>query len=254
MLRTTKNMKEKYEQIQNYILKLIPEKWEEIHLYASVYPKAKNNQSGELFFYYLPKGLLKKRPINVYEVPKRFNINEIQYLKIVEELYKCIKTLRQDFEDTEQELWTNLTISIANCKFKIEYNYDELPSTDKDIYVRNVIWMYKNLKVGGDNKEERKILDEYFTDSQNPKVQTYETGFYMKNENNTIGFDKDNVGAQDFIMYEKDDILNVSTNFKNKLFGNTTFSKKEKAEVKQNEQEENEQVEEKKTKNQILDN
>ena len=36
MLRTTKSMKEKYEKIQNYIFKLIPEKWEEIYLYASV--------------------------------------------------------------------------------------------------------------------------------------------------------------------------------------------------------------------------
>ena len=46
-----------------------------------------------LFFYYLPKGILKKRFINVYEVPKRFNINEEQYLKIVEELELIIKIL-----------------------------------------------------------------------------------------------------------------------------------------------------------------
>ena len=51
MLRTTKNMKEKYENIQNYIFNLIPEKWEEIYLYASVYKEEKNSQSGELFFY-----------------------------------------------------------------------------------------------------------------------------------------------------------------------------------------------------------
>ena len=114
MLRTTKNMKEKYESIQNYIFTLIPEKWEEIYLYASVYKRENNSQSGELFFYYLPKGILKRRFVNAYEVPKRFNINEEQYLKIVEELYVCIKSLRQDFIDSEQEIWTNLTISIAN--------------------------------------------------------------------------------------------------------------------------------------------
>ena len=117
MLRTTKNMKEKYESIQNYMFTLIPEKWEEIYLYASVYKEEENSGSGEMFFYYLPKGILKKKYINVYEVPRRFNINEEQYLKIVEELFRCIKSLRQDFIDTEQKVWTNLSISIANLKF-----------------------------------------------------------------------------------------------------------------------------------------
>ena len=36
MLRTTKLMKDKYEKIQKYLFSMIPEKWEEIYLYASV--------------------------------------------------------------------------------------------------------------------------------------------------------------------------------------------------------------------------
>ena len=35
-------------------------------------------------------------------------------------LYNCIKELHQDFIDTEQEIWTSLTISIANFRFKME--------------------------------------------------------------------------------------------------------------------------------------
>ena len=84
MLRTTKNMKEKYEKIQNYLFDLIPEKWDEIYLYASIIDRQEETLTGEMFFYYIPKGILKKKPINVYEVPKRFNINETEYLKIVE--------------------------------------------------------------------------------------------------------------------------------------------------------------------------
>ena len=118
MLRTTKNMKDKYEKIQSYLFDLIPEKWDEIYLYASIIDRAGDVQSGEMFFYYIPKGLLKKKPVNVYEVPKRFNINESDYLKIVDDLYKIIKELRQDFIDTEQDLWTNITISIFNLSSK----------------------------------------------------------------------------------------------------------------------------------------
>lgn len=253
MLRTTKNIKERYEKIQNYIFSLIPEKWEEIYLYASVpfgdedfwntgKKNKENEPRGELFFYYLPKGILKMRPINVYEVPQRFNINEEQYLKIVEELYNSIKDLQHDFIETEQEIWTNLTISIANFKFKVEYMYDELPITPEQIHERNVIWMYKYLKHGGDNKEDRKILDNYYTNMSPLKKETYETGIYLKTDNNTITFDKEESNNAEFVIYEKDEIANILNKTKNKI-----HHSKEKKQV-----EENEPEEEKGSKNQIL--
>ena len=250
MLRTTKNMKEKYEQIQNYIFTLIPEKWDEIYLYASVYKEKINSQSGELFFYYLPKGILRKKYINVYEVPKRFNINEEQYLKIVEELFKCIKSLRQDFIDTEQDVWTNLTISIANLKFKVEYNYENLPVTNSEIFKRNVIWKYNYLKIGGESREERRILDKYFSNDKKPKKQIYETGLYIKTDNNIIGFDKENIQAKEFVMYEKDEIVSKASNLKSKILSNAVYAKDKNKKVKK----EQEQIENKKSKNQILDN
>lgn len=193
MLRTTKNMKDKYEKIQNYLFDLIPEKWDEIYLYASIIDRAGDVQSGEMFFYYLPKGLLKKKPVNVYEVPKKFNINEADYLKIVDLLYQTIKDLRQDFIDTEQDLWTNLTISIAHSKFKVEYFYDKISQEEYASYVRHVIWRYKYLHIGGEIKEERKILDKYFEKNIEAieKKEEYQTGLYIKTANNLVGFDRE---------------------------------------------------------------
>ena len=257
MLRTTKSMREKYEKIQNYIFSLIPEKWEEIYLYASVVTNSENKQTGELFFYYIPKGILKKRAINVYEVPKRFNINEEQYLKIVEDLYKCITELKQDFIDTEQDIWTNLTISIANCKFKVEYNYDILlPMTEEEIFQRNTIWKYKYLNLGGETKEERKILDEYFSVSKPTKKETYETGLYMKTDSNSISFDKEDSFHREFILYEKDDVLNKAESIKNRIFRNSSNNKnmnKNVVEDKNNLEKNEEKTQQKKSKNQILD-
>lgn len=193
MLRTTKNMKDKYEKIQNYLFDLIPEKWDEIYLYASIIDRAGDVQSGEMFFYYLPKGLLKKKPVNVYEVPKKFNINEADYLKIVDVLYQTIKDLRQDFIDTEQDLWTNLTISIAHSKFKVEYFYDKISQEEYASFVRHVIWRYKYLHIGGEIKEERKILDKYFEKNIEAieKKEEYQTGLYIKTANNLVGFDRE---------------------------------------------------------------
>lgn len=255
MLRTTKTMKEKYEQIQNYIFTLIPEKWEEIYLYASVYKEEENSGSGEMFFYYLPKGILKKKYINVYEVPRRFNINEEQYLKIVEELFRCIKSLRQDFIDTEQKVWTNLSISIANLKFRIEYKYDDLPKTEKEIFERNVIWKYKYLKIGGDSKEERKIFESYFDGGNEQKSELYETGLYVKTENNNISFGKEDIAARDFVMYEKDELLSKASTIKSKIFSNAVYNKDKNKHAKEEKYRDAETVQsEKKTKNQILDN
>ena len=265
MLRTTKNMKDKYEQIQSYLFSLIPEKWEDIYLYASVNINNDKDKKGELFFYYQPKGLIKKKMINVYEVPQRFNINEEQYLKIVEDLYNCIKSLQKDFIDTEQELWTNVTISIHNFKFKVEYFYDEIPMDEEELMKRNVIWRYKYLGIGGDDKKERKILDEYYTSLTPAKKEIYETGIYLKTDMNWVGFDKEenSNSLNEFVLYEKDDITNMLNKTKTKF---SVFNKnKEDKENKKDEKDEakpsnnsedsnNEEDGQPRSKNQILNN
>ena len=54
MLRTTKNMRDKYEKIQTYLFDLIPEKWEEIYLYASVIDKTRYRDNGRNVFLLSP--------------------------------------------------------------------------------------------------------------------------------------------------------------------------------------------------------
>ena len=77
---------------------MIPEKWDKIYLYASIIDQINNLQTGELYFYYYPKGILKKNPVNVYEIPYKFNLEEEMYLKLVEKLYNSIKELRKLFK------------------------------------------------------------------------------------------------------------------------------------------------------------
>ena len=238
MLRTTKNMREKYEKIQSLIFSLIPEKWEAIYLYASVISGTGNSQTGELFFYYIPKGILRKKPINVYEVPQRFNINEEQYLKMVGELYKNIKELKQEFIDMDQDLWTNLTISINNMRFKIEYNYEQLPMDEIESNERRVIWRYKYLKIGGEKKEEKKILDEYFSKKiitkKKRKDEVYETGLYMKTDSSSVGFDKEDVSSnpKEVIVYEKEEQEEKSEN--EEINNNENIKKDEDKKQKEN--------------------
>ena len=96
MLNHTKKIKEIYEDIQRKLFYMIPEKWDKLYLYSSILDEPdKEGKTGELFFYYIPKGRLKKKPVNVYEIPARFNLEENQYFKLVQLLYIKIKELRK---------------------------------------------------------------------------------------------------------------------------------------------------------------
>ena len=80
MLSTNK-LRSIYSKIQTILFYMIPEKWDSIYLYASIIEQVNHLETGEMFFYYYPAGLIKKNPINVYEIPNKFNIEEEEYMK-----------------------------------------------------------------------------------------------------------------------------------------------------------------------------
>lgn len=191
MLRHTRKIKELYEDIQRCIFKMVPEKWDSLYLYASVVEGQK--ETGEMFFYYIPKGIFKKKPVNVYEIPSKFNIDESEYLKLVDNLYAKIKELRQEFKKLELgETWSNVTIIIHNSRFMVEYDYEDLKDNPLSSYERHVIWRCKYLGISFEqlNKEEKEILRKY---ASGPKilarVERYDAGIYIKDLNNVITYD-----------------------------------------------------------------
>lgn len=194
MLKHTKKISELYEDIQRKIFYMIPEKWESVYLYASVVEQ-EGKEVGELFFYYVPKGIFKKNPVNVYEIPAKFNIDEQDYLKLVDELYEKIKELRREFKKLEiSETWSNVTMIIHNSRFMVEYHYEDLVNNPFSSYERHVIWRCKYLDIAIEqlNKEEREILKKY---AAGPKildrVERYDAGIYIKDVQNTVDYDTD---------------------------------------------------------------
>lgn len=197
MLNHTKKVKEIYEDIQKKLFYMIPEKWDKLHLYSAVFDEPdQEGRTGELFFYYIPKGILKKKPVNVYEIPFKFNLDESQYLRLVQLLYEKIKELRQEFRKSERkEIWTNLTISIQNLKFKVEYDYTDLNSSDFTSYERHVIWRYENLGIGEEqvNKEEKEILKRYLLGARTlARREHYDSGIYIQDIENVIAYSTEN--------------------------------------------------------------
>lgn len=192
MLNHTKKIKQIYEVIQKMIFYMIPEKWDKLYLYSSVIDMPEQKTTGELYFYYIPKGILKKKPVNVYEIPNKFNIDENEYLKLVKTLYDKIKQLREEFKKSETGMiWSNITITIQNLKFKVEYNYEDLMNDYFNSYERHIIWRYQYLGINETqvSKKDKEILNRYLLGARIlPRKEHYEAGIYIKDIENMVAY------------------------------------------------------------------
>lgn len=229
MLNHTKKIKEIYEDIQKKLYYMIPEKWESLYLYSSVLDEPdKEGKTGELFFYYIPKGIFKKKPINVYEIPSKFNLDEMQYMKLVEGLYEKIKELRKEFMKSERgKIWTNITIIIHSFKFKVEYDYTDLINSDFSNFERHVIWRYEYLGIGIEqlNKEEKEIIKRYKLGAKSIlRKEHYDSGIYIQDIGNAVVYSK-----EDYDEKNEDEIKEETNGIKNKnqiLFAQEISEKK----------------------------
>ena len=132
-----------YSEIQKKLFYIIPEKWESIFLYASIIDVPRGRPKGEMYFYYFPKGIIKKKPVNCYEIPSLFDIDEEEYSKFITDLYYTIKSLRDSLIKHKRKVWSNIIISIEDFQFKIEFGYKNLNTLPFDSYERHIIWRYK---------------------------------------------------------------------------------------------------------------
>ena len=184
-----------YSEIQKKLFYIIPEKWESIYLYASVIDMPNQKPIGEMYFYYLPKGIIKKKYVNGYEIPALFNIDEEQYSKLITDVYNKIKLLRERFTASKSKAWSNMTITIQNSQFKVENDYENLKESQFDSYERHVIWRYNYLKEETDilSRKDKKIINSYLNDNQldvPQKRDTYIEGIYKLPVKNIIDFEK----------------------------------------------------------------
>ena len=186
-----------FTEIQKKLFYMIPEKWDAIYLYASIIEDAFKKPVGEMYFYYLPKGILKRKPVNVYQIPGMFNIDEESYNAIIHKLYSDIKRLRDVHRNIKPDLWTNLTITIHNCQFKIEYGYEDLrQNVEFSPYERHIIWRYKYLGIDPElqTREEKSIIDRYLNSTaiqlEKENNDVYLEGVYRQPVHNIIDYEK----------------------------------------------------------------
>lgn len=242
---TTPEVKKIYASLQKQLFYLVPEKWDKIYLYASVIEQMMNLETGELFFYYFPKGILKKNPVNVYEIPSKFNLNEEVYIKLVEKLYHTIKELRDVYKKHSEKVWSNITIKLIGLKFEIEFNYENLTYSKYSSTERHIIWKYKNLDLSIEsfNRKERKLiekyLDEYVLDIGS--TETYTESIYKRPIKNVVEYNKENTQEQSKEYIQETEIERLSRENKQRIKEQATYTyiKKERKSLKKRYQQEN---------------
>ena len=184
-----------FSEIQKRLFYMIPQKWDAIYLFASIIEESFKKSQGEMFFYYYPKGILKKNPINVYEIPALFNIDEETYNELINKLFLNIKELHEISRVKHPMMWTSITIIIEGANFRIEYNYDDNEKREEfNPYERHVIWRYEYLGIDTSTmtKEEKEIINRYkdsFLLTRKSK-DVYVEGMYKQVTHNIIDYAK----------------------------------------------------------------
>ncbi len=204
MLNHTKKIKDIYEEIQKELFYMIPEKWDKLYLYSCVIDMPKNVKTGELFFYYIPKGVLKKKPVNVYEIPNKFNLDENQYFKLVELLFNKIKQLREEFRKVDTEAWSNITLIIENSRVRVEYDYEDLKRSNFTSYERHIIWRFKYLGIGPEqvSKKDKEILKRFVLGAKTlTRKEIYQFGIYVKDVGNIIDYNTEDSETDKNVEY-----------------------------------------------------
>ena len=211
-----------YSEIQKKLFYIIPEKWESIYLYTSIIDVRGGKPKGELYFYYLPKGIIKKKPVNCYEIPSLFDIDEEDYSSRITELYKLMKALREAYTKRKGRAWSNLNIIIENFQFKVEYGFEDLANSEYDSYERHVIWRFKYLNIDLDSfsRKDKKIVERYMKDVHahgELKKDLYIEGVYKVAMKNMVDFEKTLTVDEAIAQSKQEEVRKVPKKVKKQL-------------------------------------
>ena len=99
--------------------------------------------------------------------------------------------LRDEFARTKQKVWSNITISIKNSRFKIEYNYDNIYGGEEAYYNHHIYWRNKYLHIEPHGRKEKDAIEQYLKNRQfsKKKDEEYDMGLYQKMHTNIITYE-----------------------------------------------------------------
>ncbi|MDZ7431005.1 DUF600 family protein, partial [Bacillus amyloliquefaciens] len=96
-------------------------------------------------------------------IPEHFDVSEEIYDQLLIELQELFEELKAEFKLGNQDIWTNLTLKLENTgKFSIDYNDDDVLSSERDDLQRRDVWKYQNLGILPEDENDKEFVISYF--------------------------------------------------------------------------------------------
>ena len=183
-----------YMKIQDHLFEMIPESWKTVFLHTSFIDIPNQIPKGELFVYYIPKGFLKRKPVNCYEIPSLFDIDEEDYSRLIASLYNVIKLLRDSYRKFRKVKFTTIDVICSNKNFIVKYGFEDLLNSRYTSEERHLIWRYENLQIdlASLDRNDRKVLEYYIEEARvslPQKQEIVETEIYERPSQATVDYE-----------------------------------------------------------------
>ncbi|NMD71600.1 antitoxin YezG family protein [Bacillus sp. DNRA2] len=159
-----KEMNRLYKEITEKVNEMIPEDWNKFHFYAQI----SENGGGTYFFYNTIENNLYKYSL---EIPLKYQIDEDEFERNEDLLYKLSKKLREVFKDNGQELWYSFTMSLESSgKFTLHYDYTNWFDTEYSFSDQMIIWKNKYLGEVPKDKNYNALIEKYHNEFPNNPI------------------------------------------------------------------------------------
>ncbi|MEH7271866.1 immunity protein YezG family protein, partial [Bacillus toyonensis] len=114
-----------YREIAETVHAMIPEEWEKFYFYAQI-----SEAGGGTYFVYNNFRNKENYKYSV-EIPFKYEVNEEEFERKEDSLYKVCKELRNVFKDNQQELWYSFTMSLEHSgEFNMHFDYTNWLDTE----------------------------------------------------------------------------------------------------------------------------
>ncbi len=154
-----------YREIAETVHAMIPEEWEKFYFYAQI-----SEAGGGTYFFYNNFRNKQNYKYSV-EIPFKYEVNEEEFERKEDSLYKLSKELRDVFKDNQQELWYSFTMSLEHSgEFNMHFDYTNWLETEYSFSDQMIIWKRKYLGEVPINENDKALINKYDSEFPNNPI------------------------------------------------------------------------------------
>lgn len=154
-----------YREIAETVHAMIPEEWEKFYFYAQI-----SEAGGGTYFFYNNFRNKQNYKYSV-EISFKYEVNEEEFERKEDSLYKLSKELRDVFKDNQQELWYSFTMSLEHSgEFNMHFDYTNWLETEYSFSDQMIIWKRKYLGEVPINENDKALINKYDNEFPNNPI------------------------------------------------------------------------------------